>query len=203
METEIKDSTGLLSLAQEGDADSFCQLCRVHESRLLRQAIALCGDATLAEDLAQDTLFEAWKCIRRYNGQCQFFTWLCAILLNRCRNHRRKKGPIAFSLLHRGDHDQVENLLDGATDGGSSPDQLAEISEQAALLQECIGRLPEKHRQVIYLRFYVDQSMEGIAAALGCSIGTVKSRLFHALEKLRAMNRFPERLQPFKPEPHL
>jgi len=48
--------------------------------------------------------------------------------------------------------------------------------------------LPAKQQQVIYLRFYVDHSLGGIAAALGCSVGTVKSRLFHALEKLRAMN---------------
>jgi len=47
--------------------------------------------------------------------------------------------------------------------------------------------LPAKHQQVIYLRFYVDDSLEGIAAALGCSVGTVKSRLFHALDKLRGM----------------
>src|SRR5436853_178839 len=103
MEIEIKDSPSLLALAQQGDADSFCELCRAHESRLVRQATTLCGDATLAEDLAQDTLFEAWKCIGRYDGSCQFFTWLCAILLNRCRNHRRKKSPIAFTLLNRGE----------------------------------------------------------------------------------------------------
>jgi RNA polymerase sigma-70 factor (ECF subfamily) len=56
------------------------------------------------------------------------------------------------------------------------------------LVQQCIQALPAKHQQVIHLRFYVDDSLEGIAAALGCSVGTVKSRLFHALDKLRGMN---------------
>jgi len=55
-------------------------------------------------------------------------------------------------------------------------------------VRACIQTLPAKHQQVIYLRFYADDSLEGIAAVLGCSVGTVKSRLFHALEKLRAMN---------------
>jgi len=45
--------------------------------------------------------------------------------------------------------------------------------------------LPFKHQQVVYLRFYVGESLEGIAEAVGCSIGTVKSRLFHGLDKLR------------------
>ncbi len=54
----------------------------------------------------------------------------------------------------------------------------------------CLQRLSNKHQQVIYLRFYVDESLESIAGALGCSVGTVKSRLFHALEKLRGMTAF-------------
>ena len=47
--------------------------------------------------------------------------------------------------------------------------------------------LPEKHRQVVLLRFFEDASLEEIAGALDCSVGTVKSRLHHALEKLRRM----------------
>ena len=68
------------------------------------------------------------------------------------------------------------------------PDEAAELRDQTALVRRCIDALPAKHQQVIYLRFYMDDSLEGIAAALGCSVGTVKSRLFHALDKLRGMN---------------
>jgi RNA polymerase sigma-70 factor (ECF subfamily) len=169
----------LLDRAQSGDADAFCELCRVYESRLLRQAIALCGNSTLAEDLAQDTLVEAWKSLRRYNGKCQFFTWLCAILLNRYRNTLRAQHirPAAESVFE-GD----------VTDNRNLPGQAIEAREEAALIRKCIDVLPHKHQQVIYLRFYAEDSLEGIAAALGCSVGTVKSRLFHALEKLRKMN---------------
>ena len=63
---------------------------------------------------------------------------------------------------------------------GVLPDEAAQSHEQAALVRKCLDALPAKHQQVIYLRFYVDDSLEGIAAALGCSVGTVKSRLFHA-----------------------
>ena len=78
VETEIPETRSLLGQALAGDAEAFGEVCRVYETRLLRQAMTLCGQASLAEDLAQDTLVEAWKCLRRYNGQCQFFTWLCA-----------------------------------------------------------------------------------------------------------------------------
>ena len=53
-------------------------------------------------------------------------------------------------------------------------------------IQRCLDRLPAKQREVIQLRFFVDDSIEGIAVALDCSVGPVKSRLFHALEKLHA-----------------
>jgi len=188
VEIETLDTRSLLDEAQAGDAEAFGEVCRAYETRLLRQAITLCGDATLAEDLAQDTLVEAWKCLRRYNGRCQYFTWLCAILLNRYRNTIRERRPLPLSSLAGHDQDEFQKSIDTLADQNSLPDQAAQLHDQAVLMLECIEALPTKHQQVIYLRFYVDDSLEGIAAALGCSLGTVKSRLYHALDKLRGMN---------------
>ncbi|MGA2246130.1 MAG: RNA polymerase sigma factor [Verrucomicrobiota bacterium] len=89
VEIEIPATQSLLAAARGGDLEAFGEICRPHGTRLLRQAFALCGNLSLAEDLAQDTLVEAWKCLAPYNGRCQFFTWLCAILLNRYRNTLR------------------------------------------------------------------------------------------------------------------
>jgi RNA polymerase sigma-70 factor (ECF subfamily) len=185
-QAERPDITGMLELAQEGDAEAFGEVCRACETPLLRQAITLAGNLALAEDLAEDTLVESWRCLRRYNGRCQFFTWLCAILLHRYRNTLRKKRPVPFSALHCEEQDEIQSRI--APGHEPSPAETAQLREQAALVRQCIQALPPKHQQVIYLRFYVDDSLEGIASALGCSVGTVKSRLFHALEKLRSMN---------------
>ena len=194
VEIEAPDPRRLLDLARAGDAEAFGEICRAHETRLLRQAMILCGDATLAEDLAQETLVEAWRCLRRYNGRCQFFTWLCAILLNRHRNHLRKKRPLPFSSFSRQEHDRVQENFANLADQNSTPDENAQLQEQHSQLRACIHALPARHQQVVHLRFYADDSLEGIAAALGCSVGTVKSRLFHALEKLRAMNALNARI---------
>ena len=186
VEIETPDTRSPLDLARAGDAEAYGEVYRAHATRLLRQAMALCGNAALAEELAQDTLIEAWKCLRRYNGRCEFFTWLCAILLNRYRNSIRDNRRT--SVPNDGEQNEFTNALAKLTDHSSLPDEAAELREQAALVRKCIEILPAKHQQVIYLRFYVDDSLEGIAAALGCSVGTVKSRLFHALDKLRGMN---------------
>jgi RNA polymerase sigma-70 factor (ECF subfamily) len=190
VDLDAPETRSLLDQAQAGDVAAFGQICRVYETRLLRQAMALCGNEAMAEDLAQDTLVEAWKCLRRYNGRCQFFTWLCAILLNRWRNTVRKKCPAPFTALMGRDRDEVKVRIANLADDRPAPDQAAQMREQAALIWQCIETLPAKQQQVVYLRFYVDDSLDGIAAALGCSTGTVKSRLFNALDKLRTMNAF-------------
>src|SRR5256885_86656 len=111
VEIETSDTRSLLEQAHSGDTKAFGEVCRVYETRLLRQAIALCGDATLAEDLVQDTLVEAWRCLRRYNGRCRFLTWLCAILLNRYRNSVREKRPMPFSAFPRHARNDLQNSI--------------------------------------------------------------------------------------------
>jgi RNA polymerase sigma-70 factor (ECF subfamily) len=177
----------LLERAQAGDADAFCELIHPLENRLIRQADCLCGDAALAEDLAQETLIEAWKSLRRFNGQCQLFTWLCAILLNRHRNGLRARRTIAFTVLPDPESDASQQGLDNAPDPGALPDESLQQREHAEAIRQCIASLPEKQQQVIFLKFFAGESIDGIAAALECSPGTVKSRLFNAMERLRGM----------------
>jgi RNA polymerase sigma-70 factor (ECF subfamily) len=187
VEIELVESPSLVSEARAGDHEAFGTLCRIHGNRLLRQATALCGDATLAEDLAQETLLEAWKSLRRYNGKCQFFTWLCAILVHRHRSVLRQRRPFPTSSLNGCEQEYVAGILANLSDKAAPPDQAAALAERATLLRHSMNQLSPRHREVVYLRFYVDDSLEGIAAALGCSVGTIKSRLFHAVERLRAM----------------
>jgi RNA polymerase sigma-70 factor (ECF subfamily) len=198
VETEIPETRSLLEQARAGDAEAFGEICRVHGTRLLRQAVALCGNLALAEDLAQDTLVEAWKSLHRYNGRCQFFTWLCAILLNRYRNVCRGNRLWPAAVLDGREPDEFALPAGHLADPAALPDQAAEWREQAVVVQQCIQSLPAKYQQVIHLRFYVDDSLEGIAAALGCPVGTVKSRLFHALDRLRKMNAFSAPMSDFK-----
>lgn len=179
----------LLARAQAGDPEAFGELCREYEGRLFRQAFGLCRDESLAEDLAQETFVEAWRCIRRFNGKCQFFTWLCAILIHRHRNVLRRRRPTPLSVLALSEKISAVESIAAMRDLGPTPDQAVGESEQAALLRGRIEQLPERQREVIYLRFFVDDSLENIATALGCSVGTVKSRLFYGLAKLREISK--------------
>ena len=186
---ELSDSRELLSRARAGEAPAFCLLIEPLQARLLGQAVALTGDLSAAEDFVSETLVEAWKSLPRYNQTCRLSTWLYAILLHRHRKsvRRARSRPISLAWLPffeaQNLHDQQENLRSPEL---SPADAMAQ-NETSVRLRQCLELLPDKHRQIIRLRFFEDASLPDMAAVLGCSVGTVKSRLYHALEKLRKM----------------
>ena len=177
--------SGLLAAARAGDADAFCALIAGHEAVLLGQARALCrDDGALAEDLAQETLVEAWKSLRRYDeARCRLATWLYAILVHRHRKALRRARVRPFFCLDAASRDAAWRRLRALE--GSPADALAG-RERAGELRRAVAALPPRQAEVVRLRFFADASLEEIAAATGCALGTVKSRLHHALERLRA-----------------
>ena len=179
----------LLAQARAGDAQAFCLLIEPLQTRLLRQAGAMAGDLCLAEDLVSETLVEAWKSLSRYNGRCLLSTWLYSILLHRYQKsvRRARSRPVAFAWLPFFEAREVSEKQERVSSPEHSPAETAAQKEVFARLRQCIDLLPEKQARVILLRFFEDASLPDMAEVLGCSIGTVKSRLHHALERLRKM----------------
>lgn len=170
----------LIDRAQAGDALAFGRLVEQHAARLWRCALALSKDSHWAEDLAQETLVEAWRSLPRFDGRCKFTTWLYGILRHRYLKGRRHQNTTRLFAL---DHpSQVPRTTE------CTPDRAAEASEDAQRIRQAVAELPEEHRLVVELRFFAGTALDEIATALGCPLGTVKSRLHHALEKLRQMN---------------
>src|SRR5256714_1289131 len=98
---ELSDSRELLSRACAGETRAFCFLIEPLQARLLRQAVALAGNLSAAEDLVSETLVEAWKSLPRYNQTCRLSTWLYAILLHRYHKsvRRARSRPISLAWL--------------------------------------------------------------------------------------------------------
>jgi RNA polymerase sigma-70 factor, ECF subfamily len=169
----------LIDRAQAGEAVAFEQLVQQYAGPLWRCALALGKDRHWAEDLAQETLIEAWRSLARFDGRCQFSTWLYGILRHRFLKGRRRHNVPGLS---------SPDALRQEPCTACSPDQAAETSEDAQRLRQAVASLPEEHRLVVELRFFAGATLDEIAAALGCPLGTVKSRLHYGLEKLRQMN---------------
>ena len=179
MNTPEDDQRELIDRAQAGEAIAFGRLAEQHAARLWRCALALCRDSHWAEDLAQETLVEAWRCLARFDGRCQFSTWLYGILRHRFLKGRRHQNAARLS---------APDALGQVPCTAQTPGRSAEASEDAQRVRRAVASLPEAHRLVVELRFFAGATLDEIAAALGCPPGTVKSRLHYALEKLRQMN---------------
>ncbi len=160
----------------------FARLVTRELAGAFRTATVLLGDEAEAEDATQDALIRAWQHWDRLHDEDRAGAWFGRILLNVCRDRLRARRPPTVRWL------SIDTSSDGANDAG----------EREALLQ-ALASLSADHRIVIVLRFYLDLPLEVIADRTGAPLGTVKSRLHHALQAVRAAYEAQERVQEVTP----
>lgn len=172
-------------LKEVGDEESVRMLIEQYGARLLAAAVLLCGNHADAQDLMVETFQMAVRDIAKFGGRSSLFSWLYGILLNLIRMLWRKRS--------RSRIDYVEELPETAADTphpGSGLDDAA----AAKCLANAIRQLSEPLQSVVILRYYAEMSIAEVAETLKIRPGTVKSRLFSAMEKLRDL--LPEEMRP-------
>jgi RNA polymerase sigma factor (sigma-70 family) len=170
----------LLARACEGDLDAYEQLVRLHQQLAFRTALVLARNAADAEEAAQDAFVKAWRALGRFDRSRPFKPWLLAIVANEARNRRRTAGRREALVLRAA----ASAGCDGA--GRPSPELALVVSERHSALAAALQRLDARDREVIACRYLLELTEAETAAALRCRVGTVKSRLSRALERLRA-----------------
>src|SRR5712692_6311774 len=160
-----------LDACRRGDPDGFRALFEAHKDRVYSIALRYSGDAGAAMDIAQDVFLKLCCSIGEFRGEAGFETWLYRIVVNRCLDHRR-------SLLRRVPF--VDNLIET----GESVLQRLLRAETALGGERAVAKLPPEQRMVVVLRYTEGRSYEEIAEILGCSRGTVASRLNRAHKAL-------------------
>ena len=168
--------SALILRARQGDDGAFSILLTRYRDRIFATLFGLTGDRDVSEDLLQDVSIKAHSSIRRFRGECQFYTWLYRVAVNRWKDWRISMG--------RRREDILDEVIE-RTPGVHRTDAHVERAELRELLARALQELPDLWRKVIVLREIDDLSYEEIAEVLSCSIGTVKSRLFRARGKLR------------------
>ena len=183
--TSTTDETLVLA-ARRGDLAAFEELVARHRDRIYARAFSMTRNEQEAIDLSQEAWIKGWQRLEQFQGDSSFTTWMTRIVINLCLDHLRKQKR------HR--TDSIEAMEDES--GGVerqlpveivNPTEGLERGELRRKIYGALERLSAEHRTVLVLHAFEEMDYKTIAKTIGCSMGTVMSRLFYARRKLASL----------------
>ena len=172
----------LVLRTQGNDMEAFEELVYRYRNNVFALSWHFVRNREDAWDLSQDVFIKAYRGIRSFRGQSSFKTWLLRITVNTCKDFLKRKRLPTVSLEH---------LRQGYNKGdwGKTPIRQAEKRELGNAILEALEKISCKHKMAFILREFEGMSYEEMAEVMGCSIGTVMSRLYYARKQLRKLLR--------------
>lgn len=182
------EDAALVRSAAAGNTHAFEQLIGKYERLVFRSAFYAVGHEEDAADLTQEILLRVWHGLPSFRGNARFLTWLTRIIRNTCADHLRKKRRTVQTESLSAMPDEEEIPIPEPADPApeSDPHAVYEKQETAGRVRDALQAMPEEYRILILMRDVEGMTYETIAGALGCEIGTVKSRLHRARALLRS-----------------
>ena len=165
--------TELVVAAQRGDEGAFASLVLATGGRLHAVAHRILRDLDVAEDVTQQALLTIWQDLPQLRDPARFEAWSYRLLVRACYAEGRKERRWAPNL----------HLL--PSDEASAGDGFSSVVDRDQL-ESGFRRLSIDHRAVVVLHHYLDLALDEVAETLGVPVGTVRSRLPHAMRGLRA-----------------
>ena len=173
----------LVKRVQEGDKRAFDLLVLKYQHRLTSVITRYIHDWSESQDVAQESFIRAYRALGNFRGDSQFYTWLYKIAVNTAKNWLVSQG-------RRPPTDDIEASDAVQYDAGSrlrdtdTPERELMRQEVEQTVTRTVQALPDELRMAITLREVDGLSYEEIAEAMGCPIGTVRSRIFRAREAI-------------------
>ena len=177
----------LVKQCQAGNTEAFDQLVTRYRTRVFAMIYNMVHNEQDAWDLSQDSFVKAWKSIGRFRGRSSFYTWIYRIVMNVTIDWLRKK-QVKGAGAEFNDAIQLKEIEPASRTlpkADPLPHERMEQSEIRARIDNAIAQISPEHRAVILMKEIEEMQYHEIAEALGCSIGTVMSRLFYARKKLQ------------------
>jgi RNA polymerase sigma-70 factor, ECF subfamily len=176
----------LVQKCQSGEMSAFQELVSRYHQKVYLVILGLLGNREDALEVAQETFLRAYRKIGGFRGGSSFYTWIYRIGVNLAidTQRRQKRNPLDF-------RDSMDGVFESQNEVARDPFAEEHDRELREGLIKAINDLTPEHKAVIVLRTVEGLSYKEIAAILGCSEGTVMSRLHYARKKLQ------EKLSPF------
>jgi RNA polymerase sigma-70 factor (ECF subfamily) len=186
--THISPHANLLVNDQTGQAACFNCVIEAHQTQAYNLARRMLSDWALAEDAVQESFVSAYRAFNRFRGE-NLTAWVLRIVSNTCRDmlrSRKSRPTVSLNPIPSSDGDEPQGLsaVDLPSTEASLEDR-AEQSELAATIQGCLDDLQEERRLAVLLVDVQGLSYEEASESMGCSLGTVKSRVSRGRDGLR------------------
>lgn len=184
--TAVSDAE-LVERAQCGDLKAYDELVTRHRGRVFAMIRNMVHHDADAWDLSQDVFIKAWHGLGKFEAKAQFSTWLFRISHNVVYDWQRRRKLEAGGELNDEVFEQGRINPDSATTPAAvdRPDEALVHGELRGRIDRALGQLSADHREVVLLKDVQGLAYKEIAAVMGCSVGTVMSRLFYARQKLQ------------------
>src|ERR1043165_9835330 len=181
----------LVKRCQNGDSEAFDELVTRYRTRIFGMIYNMVHNEQDAWDLAQDSFLKAWKSVGRSRGQSSFYTWIYRIVTNVTIDWLRKKhvkgaGAEFDDAIQLKEIDPASKTVPKTE---ALPYEMMQRDEIRTRIDQAIAQRSPEQRAVILMKETEGMQYHEIAEALGCSIGTVMSRLFYARKKLQNLLR--------------
>jgi len=177
--SEQASERSLIEACQSGDREAFRELYDAHKDRVWTIALRFTGDDSAARDVTQQVFLKLFTSIARFRHESNFKTWLYRMVANECMDEFRKRRrliPLDIFGPDERDEDRGEAEMKEWREAPLQEGRLARL-EISEAVQAAVMQLKPKLRMAIVLKYFEDLSYEQMAEALGCSMGTVASRL--------------------------
>jgi len=173
----------LVRRVQSGDKSAFDPLVQKYQNKIINLISRYVKDPNAARDVAQEAFLKAYRGLEKFRGDSAFYTWLYRIAINTAKNYlvseNRRVPDVGVDATEAEQFGDNEPLHEKA-----SPERMLLTDEIRQVVMETIESLPDDLRTAIMLRELEGLSYEEIAQAMGCPIGTVRSRIFRAREAI-------------------
>lgn len=184
------DDNSLLEQCKKGDSGAIERLVLKYQNRIYNVILKICADPDDAAELTQETFVKVIENLAKFEGRSSFYTWAFRIAVNLTLNYCQRNAKLAVRSLDSEDvpHDhQATQALKELLSDDSSPDPaaIAQEKEVYEIAINAIRQLDEPQRAVIVLRDIEGMSYARIAEVLDVELGTVRSRLSRARNRLR------------------
>ena len=179
------DEAALIQDARQGDLTAFNRLVLAYQDMLYNQAYRVIGESDAAEDATQEAFLSAYRKLHTYRGG-SFRGWLLRIVTNACYDElrRRKRKPV-IPLEPQNEEGELFESPRWMVDPGESPEDSALRTELAHAIQECLNKLPPDFRTVAVLVDIQGMDYAQAAEIIKKPLGTVKSRLARARQRMQ------------------